>query len=189
MMKYQSKKHPEITAVYDFQNPKTKTITMIYLTGEKAGYSFDISPSTLKRWWKKVEISEQELNEERINTPYHPDVTPHYIPKPQSVIDYEEKKLNARKNLELPDFETIVDDLGSILRKANETSKYVMLSNSDTTIWRKSKVIDIYADEETWLKLVDQGLQSSSNKDSKRPYAIKIKTAEEYKKVLDALLV
>jgi hypothetical protein len=187
-MKYQSKKDPTITAAFDFQNEKTKTITMIYLTGEKAGHSFDISASTLKRWWKKMDATEEEVAEERINAPYHPDVTPHYIPKPQSVIDYENAKSTKRSNIDLPSFEDMVDTLQSVCKKVNETSKYVQLLDSDTTIWRKSRSIDIYADEQIWTKLAESGLQSTANKDKKRPFAIKITSAEDYETLVNTLI-
>lgn len=182
-MKYQSKKDPTVTAAYDFQDPKTKTIRMIYLTGEKAGYSFEVSSSTLKRWWTEMDVSEKEVEAELINTPYHPDVTPHYIPKPESVIEYEENKKRLRHNNELPEFSDIVSDLEHNLQKINENSKYVMVKDSKTTIWRKSKHIDVYADEILWQKFVEQGFETKENKDKDRPFAIRITTADEYEKL------
>lgn len=185
-MKYQSKKDPTITAAYDFQDPKTKTIRMIYLTGEKAGYSFEISSSTLKRWWQKLDVPKEEVDDEIINTPYHPDVTPHYIPKPESVVEYE--NMRSRSNNELPDFDGLVEDFESFSQKINQNSKYIKLLNSQTTIWRKSAGIDVYADEIMWERFVEQGLKSTPNKDKNRPFAIKIKSADDYEKLKKAII-
>ena len=187
-MKYQSKKDSEIFAALDFQNEKTKTYRMIYLTGDKAGYSFEVAGSTLKRWWKKVEATKEEVDAEIINTPYNPDVTPHYIPKPQSVIEYEEGKKRGRYNGELPDFESMSNEFASITKRINETSKYIAIKDSDTTIWRKSMYIDIYADNEYAEKFVSQGLTTKPNKDKKRPFHIQIKTSEEYDCMRNALI-
>lgn len=186
-MKYQSKKDPNITAAYDFKDPKTKTIRMIYLTGEKAGYSFEISSSTLKMWWEEMPATEQEVEAEIINTPYHPDVTPHYIKKPQSVIDYENNKVKARYNMDLPQFSDMVNDLQHNLQKVSETSKYVMVKDSKTTLWRKARWIDVYADEPMWEKLVEQGFESAPNKDKERPFAIRVKTLDEYEKLKNVI--
>ncbi len=186
-MKYRSKKDPSIEAAYDFQDPKTKTIRMIYLTGEKAGYSFEISSSTLKRWWEEMNVPENEVKAEIINTPYHPDVKPHYIPKPQSVVEYEENKKRLRSNNDLPSFEDMSENLADICQKINDNSKYIKIKDSDTTIWRKSLCIDIYADEVYWERLASKGLKSTPNKDKRRPFAIRIQTADEYEKMVEAL--
>ena len=86
----------------------------------------------------------------------------------------------------MPDFDAIVDTFGENLKKVNENSKYVMFDNK-TTLWRKSKCIDVYACEETWIKLTEAGLQSTANRDKDRPYAFKIVTDEEYKKLVEVL--
>lgn len=186
-MKYQSKKDPTITAAFDFQDEKTKVNHMIYLTGEKAGYSFEVSSSTLKRWWTKVEITKEELDAEIINTPYHPDVTPHYIPVPDSVKEYEASKKRNRVNADIPDFETMSEEFASFSKKINEKSQYIAIKDSDTTIWRKAQRIDIYADQMMWERFVAQGLQSTENKDKKRPFHIKIETEKDYERMRDAI--
>jgi len=185
-MKYQSKKDPEIFAALDFQNEKTKTYRMIYLTGDKAGYSFEVSASTLKRWWEQVNATKEEVDAEIINTPYHPDVTPHYIPKPQSVIEYEENKKRKRYNNDLPDFDNMVEDLMPSIRKVNKD--YVLLKDSATAIWRKGTRIDVNADSIILEKCVKQGLKSTENKDKDRPFRITIVTIDDYEKLKKAIL-
>jgi len=184
-MKYQSKKDPTVTAAFDFEDEKCKTTRLIYLTGEKAGNSFVVANSTLKRYWKPITDNSLNIDVEQVNQPYKPDVTPHYIPKPQSVIEYEENK-HKKYNKDLPEFDTIVDELGEKLKKVNSTSNYVMFDNK-TTLWRKSTCIDVYACEEVWIKLTEAGFQSKANKDKDRPYAFKIVNADDYKKLVEVL--
>lgn len=191
-MKYQSKKNPEVFAKLDVVNDKYNTTRLIYLTGEHEGESFDVSNSTLKRWWKKVEDETIEdeasilgIDMEQVNEPYNPEVTPHYIPKPQSVIEYEEKK-KKKFNADLPKFEEIADTFGEFLSKINETSQYVKFKDG-TTLWRKSGWIDIYATEGTFTKLAESGLTSSPNKDKVRPFAFRISSSEEYERAKGVL--
>ena len=191
-MKYQSKKDPEIIAAFDAANDKYNTTRLIYLTGENSGKSFDVSNSTLKRWWKKVEdeVTEETTNPlnidmEQVNEPYNPKVTPHYIPKPQSVIEYEEKK-KKKFNSDLPKFEEITENFGEFLSKINETSQYIKFKDG-TTLWRKSGWIDIYATENVFTKLAEAGLTSSPNKDKVRPFAFRISSSDEYEKAKGVL--
>lgn len=188
IMKYRSKKDPEVTAAFDFQDEKTKVNHMIYLTGEKAGYAFEISSSTLKRWWTKVDATQEEINSDIINAPYHPNVTPHYIPVPDSVKEYEAMKTKKRRNNDLPDFESMVEEFAVATQRINESSKYIALKDSQTTIWRKSTCIDIYADEMMWERFVVEGLESKPNKDAKRPFAIKVKTEKDYERMRNAII-
>lgn len=186
-MKYQSKKDPNVYATVDSYDEKYKTTILVYETGEKAGKSVNVSASTLKRWWRKVE-DENVLNIdfEQVNEPYPEPKEQKYIPKPQAVIEYEEKKLKKRYNGELPSFEQIVDMFGGKLKKVNETSSYIKF-NDESTMWRKSTCIDIYASETTWVKLTEAGFQSKPNKDKVRPYAIKILSKEEFDRMAEVL--
>lgn len=187
-MKYKSKKDPKVIASYDFQDPKTKTIRMIYLTGDKAGNSFEVSSSTLKRWWSKVDADDKAAEAEIINTPYKPNVTPHYIPKPESVIRYEENKKKARRNIDIPEFDAFVEEFEQYFQKVNTNSSYVMLKDSKTTIWRKARWIDVYADQEVWERLVAQGFESKPNKDKERPFSVRVSTVEEYDKLRNVII-
>lgn len=183
-MIYRSKKDPEVTASFDFEDTKCATTRLIYLSGDKKGKSFVVSNSTLKRWWEKVEDKKTDnlldINMEEVNKPYKPDVTPHYIPKPQSVIEYEAKK-NRKYNNNLPELETIAEELGEYLIRVND--KYIKFEGG-TTLWRKSGGIDIYATETIWEALTKLGFQSKPNKDKDRPFAFHITTQEEYDKAV-----
>lgn len=194
-MKYQSKKDPEIIAAFDCENKKFNTTRLIYLTGDKKGKSFDVSNSTLKRWWKKVEndVETEEVVEpvsnplnidfDKVNEPYHPNVTPHYIPKPESVIEYEEKK-HKKYNASLPTFEELTDMFGPYLKKANKT---YLVFKTLTSLHRKGGCIMLYACESDWDALTHLGLTSSPNKDKDRPFAFKIVTEEEFEKAKGVL--
>jgi hypothetical protein len=116
---------------------------------------------------------------EQVNKPYKPEVTPRYIPKPQSVIDYENKKKDKKLNKDLPVFEDIVDLFPELLSKINETSKYVKFKDG-TTLWRKSSCIDIYATEHLLEPFTKAGLTASPNKDKARPFAYRIETKEQF---------
>lgn len=187
-MKYQSKKDPSIFATEDSYNEKSKTTILVYETGDKKGKSVSVSSTTLKRWWKKVDDNPLNIDMEQVNKPYKPDVTPHYIPKPQSVIEYEENKKKARYNSELPEFSQISDNLGEYCIKINEGSKYVKFKDGKgTTLWRKSKYIDIYATETVWDAMTHKGFTSEPNKDKDRPYHFRINTKEEYDKVVEVI--
>lgn len=192
-MMYQSKKDPSIEAAFDFQNEKTKTIRMIYLTGEKAGYSFDIEPSTLKRWWKKMDTTEQEEDTARINAPYHPDVTPHYIEKPESVKRYEEEKALRRKGKRVAqfegpkDYEQFADWLGESnveLKRVN--SGYISLpDNSKLKILTSG--IGILASQELGEKFIEKGFTARSCIEKGTPFRFDITTQDEYNNMWEIL--
>jgi len=191
-MKYKSKKDPDIIAAFDFDNEKFKTTTLIYLTGPKKGYSFTINNCTLRKYWEPVEDIPKPLNftpeqMEQINQPYKPDVTPHYIPKPQSVIEYEENKHKSRRNNELPTFEEIADMFGVVLKKINEKSNYVVFKDG-SAMHRKSAFIKFNTVENIWTQLAEKGLESQSNPDKDRPFAFTIKTKEDFDTVAEVIL-
>lgn len=184
-MKYQSKKDPTVTAAFDFEDEKCKTTRLIYLTGDKAGNSFVVANSTLKRYWTPITDNPLNIDVEQVNKPYKPDVTPRYIPKPESVIEYEARK-SKKFNADLPIFDVMADKFASNLSKINENSSYVKFKDG-TTMWRKSACIDIYATESTWVKLTEGGFTSTPNKDTVRPFHIKISNADEFEKVVTIL--
>lgn len=197
-MTYQSKKDPEVTAAFDFEDPKYKTTRLIYLTGPKKGQSIAVSNSTLKRWWKKLdgknepEVEEEvidnplNLDFEQVNQPYKPNVTPHFIPKPQSVIEYEEQK-HSRNNSELPSFEELCDMFGPVLKKINEKSVY-MIFKDKTALHRKAQYIKLYTVENIWTQLAEKGLESKPNNDKDRPFAFTIKTKDDFDIIAEVLI-
>lgn len=191
-MKYQSKKNETITAQVQEENEKYKTVTLLYLSGPDEGKTFSVSTSTLKRWWKKIDDVEKSVEEilnidvEKVNEPYAPKVTPHYIPKPKSVIEFEEKKRN-RVNRDLPTQDAMVEQYSSLLSKVNKT--YIVFKENSCWVERKSGYINIYATETIWEQLTNIGLQSRPNgmKDKTRPFVFKITTMEEYNRVMEVL--
>lgn len=184
-MNYVSKKDPSVIAKVVEQNEKYKTVILEYLTGENAGKTISITTSTLHRWWEEDNSQPVKIDYEVVNTPYPEPKTQRYIPKPQSVIEYEEKKA-GKKNTDLPTFEKMVEDMGAYSCKVNERSSYLKL-NDKSTVWRKSSKIDVYASEELWIKLTNLGFTSSANKDKDRPFAFTIKSADEYSKLLEVV--
>lgn len=190
-MKYRSKKDPAVTAAFDFEDEKHHSTYLIYLSGPKKGTSFCVTNSTLKRYWEPIEESNPLMftPEEvaQINTPYKPDVTPRYIPKPQSVIEYEEKQHRRQYNNELPDFDALVEMFGFILKKVNEKSGYMLFSDG-TSLHRKSKDIRLYTVENIWVALTEKGFKSSPNKDKDRPFAFIITTKKEFDDMCEVLI-
>lgn len=61
-MIYTSKRHEGVKAELLSQNEVTKVYTFRYLNGDKEGKTFDISSSTVKRWW--IKLDEEEVVEE-----------------------------------------------------------------------------------------------------------------------------
>ena len=191
-MKYQSKKDPEITAALDFEDEKHHTTYLIYLTGPKKGMSFCVTNPTLNRYWEPIKDVPKVLDFtpeqiEQINTPYKPDVTPHYIPKPQSVIEYEENKHKSRRNTELPTFEQISEMFGFILVRINERSNYVIFTDK-TALHRKSNFIRLNTTESIWEELTTKGLKSEPNDDKDRPFTFIIKTKQEFDDMSEVLI-
>lgn len=189
-MKYTSRKDNTITAELVKQN--AATVILKYLTGPEVDKTITISLGTLKRWWSPVtdeDSSESVLgiDSEKVNEPYAPNVTPHYIEKPQSVIDYEKKAHSKRTNDDIPGFEQVVNDLGSVSKKVSEKSEYLTLSDGLSTVWRKKSCIDAYVVDNVWQACSEAGLNSTANKDTKRPFAIKVTTSEQYEKFVNAV--
>lgn len=206
-MKYQSKKDPSIIAAFDFEHEKFKTTRLIYLTGPKEGQSFEISNSTLKRWWKKLENEEVEQNEvqteevveaqpnplnidfEQVNTPYPEPKEKKYIPKPQAVIEYEEKKhKRVKADFDYPkDYETLADlfvENNIKMKKVNRG--YISLPDS-SKIKLLSVGIGILASTELAEKFTARGFQAKPCIEKGTPFRFDVKNAEEYSKMLEAL--
>ena len=191
-MKYKDKRDETVIARVESENEKYGTITMVYETGPNEGKTFDITNATLKRWWSPVQEEKSEaeilhLDMETINEPYPEPKKKKYIPKPESVVEYEKKKRGRKYNEAIPEFEQIVEAVGSICCKVNETSQYVKLNDKVTTIWRKTLAISIYAGTDTAEKLAKAGFTSAPNKDKDRPFAFKIETKEDFDKVVGVL--
>lgn len=182
-MKYRLKKDPSIEAAYDFENKKFKTTNLIYLTGPKKGYSFVLNNCVLEREWEKVEppkvldFTPEQI--EQIGKPYKPNVTPHYIPKPPAVIEYEEKKKRSYMNTELPSFEEVCDMFGPILKRINEKSNYVRFKD-ETTLHIRNYKLKLYTVENIWEQLTQKGLQSARNNDKDRPFAFMLESRQDF---------
>jgi len=194
-MIYKSKKDPEITAAFDFEDEKCATTRLIYLTGEKKGKSFVVSNSTLKRWWTPVEDKKENdnplnLDFEQINKPYKPDVTPHYIPKPQSVIEYEEKKSPKKRvaSFTMPtDYEQFADILAErnvAIKKVN--SGYISLMDNSKLKLLKTG-IGVLASNDVAERIVKKGIQARPCIEKGTPFRFDINSAEEYEWLLEAL--
>lgn len=131
----------------------------------------------------------KKIDMDVVNKPYHPDVTPHYIPVPDSVVEYENitHKRKFKYNEDLPDYETLADTFNEYLKKRN--ASYIKFKDGrGSTIFRKGMYIDIYATEELLEPLTRVGLTSSANKDKDRPFHFRISTMEDYNKAKKAII-
>ena len=204
-MKYQSKKDPSIYAAFDFEDPKFHTTRMIYLTGDNKGKSFEVTNSTLKRWWRKVaeedvtsevkeepkQVDENPLNidYDKVNEPYKPDVTPHYIPKPQSVIEYEQSKSKkAKLDFELPkDYEEFADLLSQHnVHMARVNSGYISMTDK-SKLKLLTKGIGVLASSDLGIELAKHGMTSKPCVEKGTPFRFDVTTEANFNDLLVVL--
>ena len=185
---YTNKKHPEVTAKI-VKQPNESTVILEYLTGDEVGKTVTVTTGTLKRWWSKsTEKSANEIlgvDADELNEPYPEPKEKKYIPKPQAVVEYEEKK-KSRFNNDLPKYEDLEGLLDDIYFKKYDKDSHFMFKDK-STLWRKSSCIDLYVTEELWTKFTEAGFTSKPNKDKDRPFAIKVVTNDEWNLCLSVL--
>lgn len=190
-MKYQSKKDPNIMAVFDYKDEVRGINRLIYLTGEKAGHSFEVSSSTLKRWWNEIPTTPEEDEEAIINAPYHPDVTPHYIPKPESVVQYEKARSRRKPNtceFELPEgyeeFANLLESFGANIRRVNK--EYITLEDGSKFKLRQSGIA-ILASTDMAEIFSKHGFKAKACIEKSTPFRFDIGTNAEYDTMKDIL--
>jgi hypothetical protein len=188
-MKYQSKRHPDIYAALDVVNEEYNTCRMIYLTGENAGKAFDVTLSTLKRWWKKVEgVTEEQVEAEIIETPYPEPEHQEYIPKPQSVIEYEESK-RVHNNIET--MPQSYDEFADLLAEHNVQIKKVnsgYISMNDKTKLKLLKTgVGVLASTELAEELSMNGFKSKPCIEKGTPFRFDFKEQADFEKLIDIL--
>ena len=193
MKTYQSKKDETVKAIIEKEDDKTKTVILKYVSGPDIDKTVAITTSTLKRWWKAIDTAsdvsaskfEDSINYEQVNTKYPEPKEKKYIPKPQSVIDYEEKKKSRYNNL-LPTQDDMVARFSSILSKINKT--YIVFKNG-CWLERKSGYINLYSTTEVWELLVEKGFEARKNgmKNTKLPVVFKIESNEAYETIAEVL--
>lgn len=188
-MKYQSKKNPEVTAALDFENEEYNTVRMIYLSGDKAGQSFDVTKSTLKRWWKKMpEVSEEQIEQEIIDTPYPEPKEQKYIPKPEAVVEYEESKRRAKCEFEMPaSYEDFANELAANhIEIARVNTGYISLKDS-TKLKLLRTGIGILASTELAELLAGKGMKSKPCIEKGTPFRFDAKTQDDYDNLVECL--
>lgn len=194
LMIYQSKKDPNVKVKILNKEEKYGTVLMEYISGEKKGTTTSITLATLHRWWTVVTdiMTRLNIDEEQVNTPYRPNVTPHYIEPPKAILEKEKAKKKvepkvSKYNENLPCFAEVCRTFESITESVSDKSHYIRLKD-DTTIWRKLSCIDIYTVENLWIRLTEEGLTSKPNKDKNRPFAFHLLAKEEWEKVKGVIL-
>lgn len=67
---YVSRKDETVKAKLVEYNEKFKTYMVEFITGDRTGKTTSFSASTIKRWWKETESSEEQISSvESITTP------------------------------------------------------------------------------------------------------------------------
>lgn len=198
-MQYKSKKTGEL-AHFDSKDEKYGTTTLVYDSGDKKGTAFQVTSSTLKRWWKKVDDSnEQESTDEepksvsdidadRINEPYPEPKEQKYIPKPKAVKEFEarKKRVRGKYNDTLPDYETATNQVAKVLKKINKG--YAVFKNG-SSLHRINPAIVIFAEEQYREILEGLGLEAGDNsQDGARPYKFVIKDADTWNSFVEQVL-
>lgn len=200
-MQYKSKKTGEL-AHFDSKDEKYGTTTLVYDSGDKKGTAFQVTSSTLKRWWKKIDDNdsdEQESTDEepksvsdidvdRINEPYPEPKEQKYIPKPEAVKEFEarKKRVRGKYNDTLPDYETATKQIGKVLKKINKG--YAVFKNG-SSLHRLNPAIIIYAEEQYREILEGLGLEVGDNsQDGARPYKFAIKDVDTWNSFVEQAL-
>lgn len=179
--------------------PNESTVILKYLTGDEKGKSVTISTSTLKRYWRKepaedttTEKSAEEIlgiDMEEVNKPYKPDVTPHYIEKPESVKEYEESKRRKPKcEYDLPgNYNDYADLLASkSIKLKSVNSGYISLSDS-SKLKLLSNGIGVLASTALGEELAKSGMTSRPCIEKGTPFRFDIKSEEQFDTLNEAL--
>lgn len=91
-MYYVSRRDNETKIKVDEQYSNENTVVAEYLNGDKQGKTVSITHSTLKRWWKKVEEEEGQVQ----NEPSSMEET-EKIQESQEIKDIKKNLLNLRR--------------------------------------------------------------------------------------------
>jgi len=186
---YRSKKKTDVTAKV-VKRPNETTVILEYVTGDEVGKTTSITTGTLARYWRKEKSVEEilDLDTEKINEPYKPDVKPHYIPKPEAVKEYEERKKKVKCNFTLPtDYEDFADKLTDhdiALKSVNKG--YIALADS-SKLKLLGSGIGILASDKLGEEFVKKGFSSKPCIEKGTPFRFDIKTEDEYNTMYEVL--
>lgn len=205
-MQYKSKKTGEL-AHFESKDEKYGTTTLVYDSGDKKGNSFQVTGSTLKRWWKKVDTDNEseesanlvapdtdvpksvaDIDVDRVNEPYPEPKEKKYIPKPEAVKEFEarKKRVRGKYNDTLPDYEEATNQIAKALKKINKG--YAIFKNG-SSLHRLNPAIVIYAEEQYKEILEGLGLEAGDNsKDEVRPYKFVIKDVDTWNSFVEQAL-
>lgn len=199
---YVSKKDTDVTAKV-VKRPNDTTVILEYLTGDKAGNTTSITVGTLKRYWKSSDKIKQEeiipeksteeilgVDMDEVTKPYPEPKEKKYIPKPESVIEYEAKRTRARKgtDFDVPtDYEVFADLLASrdvAMKKVNKG--YIAMPDS-SKIKLLNCGVGILASEYVAEQFVKAGFTSRPCIEKGTPFRFDFTNEEDYNKMLDIL--
>jgi len=203
---YESKKNVgmKVKVVDKVSNGANTAYMLEYLPGyddSKTGHQFSISESTLKRWWKLVDVTEEpeeksvaeilHLDMDKINEPYPEPKEQKYIPKPQSVIEYEEKKTRARRkelDFELPkSYEEFADYLANNnIKIARVNTGYISFADS-SKLKLLTSGIGVLASNDLGTLLAEKGLVSRPCIEKGTPFRFDAQHKDEYDALVYAL--
>lgn len=198
-MIYRSKKDPTITASLDFENEKYKTVNMIYLTGPNKGKAFSISHSTLNLWWEENPLDEKkcksildDIDMEKVNTPYPEPKFQAYIPVPQSVIEYESSK-RRKQNREIcmfekpSDYEEFADLLAERNIRMKKVNKEYISLPDNSKLKLQAAGIALLASQTIGEMFINKGCQCKSCPEKGTPFRFDFKTQEDFDMMLEVL--
>jgi hypothetical protein len=197
---YTSKKNPDVTAKI-VKKPNEMTVILEYLTGDKAGETTTITTSTLQRYWKKSEVEEQKsvaeilnVDMDEVNKPYAPEVTPHYIPKPESVVEYEEnkKRTRSKRTFDVPtDYDTFANILAENGVKMKRVNKGYISLPDNTKLKLLGGGVGILASGYVAEAFAQAGYKSRACIEKGTPFRFDITTEDAYNnmyKILSTLV-
>ena len=186
--KNRSKRNPGIYAEMQYQKKDGK-YSMKYLNGDKLGHYFEVSLSTLERWWRVdndyvnpdvMVISGVTIPKEGLDKPFKTSEEKKQIKKPKAVLEVESQVL--------PTLESIAEILTRHKIAVKKVNKSYIVFDDETTLHRYKYDIRIYTNERVKALLENFGFIVTKNitPDKKRPFMTIAASKDQFNLVIEA---
>ena len=192
-IQFVSKKDDSIIVSLVHTSYRYKTVCLIYETGEKKGETFNITTSTLKRWWTKIEDNSTPLDDvdfNEVDKPYPEPEKQHFVDIPKSVQIYETITAAEKKTLDFyvpENYEELVTFLSERGIKVKRVNKEYVILDNDIKVKLRTYGIYLLVKPEHCDPFVERGLQFKVTKEPITPCGIQVKSQEDLESCLSVL--